>query len=103
MKRSSKQEAVPIMDGDITAGAAIIAAGAEGAALTTVGGIIAIVFMEQRAVGTMRIWSEPFTTLRVPKIFNLRTDPYERADITANTYYEWVNAEGWVNAQIIAV
>jgi hypothetical protein len=45
--------------------------------------------MEQRAEGTMRIWSEPFTSLRVPKIFNLRTDPYERADITSNTYYEW--------------
>jgi arylsulfatase len=49
-----------------------------------------IVFMEQRAPGTMRIWSEPFTTLRVPKIFNLRTDPYERADITSNTYYDWL-------------
>jgi hypothetical protein len=33
----------------------------------------------------MRIWSEPFVSLRVPKIFNLRTDPYERADITSNT------------------
>ena len=40
--------------------------------------------------GTMRIWSEPFTPLRVPKIFNLRTDPYERADITSNTYYDWL-------------
>ena len=29
-------------------------------------------------------------TLRVPKIFNLRTDPYERADITSNTYYDWM-------------
>ena len=48
-----------------------------------------LVFMEQRAPGTMRVWSEPFTTLRVPKIFNLRTDPYERADITSNTYYDW--------------
>jgi arylsulfatase len=28
--------------------------------------------------------------LRVPKIFNLRTDPYERADITSNTYYDWL-------------
>jgi arylsulfatase len=45
--------------------------------------------MEQRAPGTFRIWSEPFVTLRVPKLFNLRTDPYERADITSNTYYEW--------------
>jgi arylsulfatase len=48
-----------------------------------------LVFMEQRAVGTMRIWAEPFTRLRVPKLFNLRTDPYERADITSNTYYDW--------------
>ena len=28
--------------------------------------------------------------MRVPKIFNLRTDPYERADITSNTYYDWL-------------
>src|SRR5438552_9785386 len=49
-----------------------------------------LVFMEQRAEGTLRIWSEPFVNLRVPKIFNLRTDPYERADITSNTYYDWL-------------
>ena len=48
------------------------------------------VFMEQRVQGTLRIWAEPFVSLRVPKIFNLRTDPYERADITSNTYYDWV-------------
>jgi arylsulfatase A-like enzyme len=48
------------------------------------------VFSEQRVEGTMRIWAEPFVTLRLPKIFNLRTDPYERADITSNTYYEWL-------------
>jgi arylsulfatase A-like enzyme len=49
-----------------------------------------LVFMEQRAEGTMLIWSNPFTTLRIPKIFNLRTDPYERADVTSNTYYDWL-------------
>ena len=49
-----------------------------------------LVFMEQRVQGTLRIWAEPFTPLRVPKIFNLRTDPYERADITSNTYYDWL-------------
>jgi arylsulfatase len=49
-----------------------------------------VVFSEQRAPGTLRIWAEPFTTLRVPKIFNLRTDPYERADVTSNTYYDWL-------------
>ena len=48
------------------------------------------VFMEQRCQGTLRIWAEPFTTLRVPKLYNLRTDPYEFADVTSNTYYEWL-------------
>jgi arylsulfatase A-like enzyme len=49
-----------------------------------------LVFMEQRAPGTLLIWSNPFTNLRVPKIYNLRTDPYERADVTSNTYYDWL-------------
>jgi arylsulfatase A-like enzyme len=48
-----------------------------------------VVFLEQRCEGTLRIWAEPFTTLRVPKLYNLRTDPYERADVTSNTYYDW--------------
>ena len=48
-----------------------------------------LVFLEQRCQGTLRIWAEPFTELRVPLIFNLRTDPYERASITSNTYYDW--------------
>jgi arylsulfatase len=49
-----------------------------------------MVFAEQRVPGTLQIWAEPFTNLRVPKIFNLRTDPFERADITSNTYYDWL-------------
>jgi arylsulfatase A-like enzyme len=48
-----------------------------------------MVFFEQRAQGTLRLWAEPFTPLRVPKLYNLRTDPFERADITSNTYYDW--------------
>ncbi|MDT5327232.1 MAG: hypothetical protein QOF25_4384, partial [Mycobacterium sp.] len=48
-----------------------------------------VVFMELRYEGTLRLWAEPFTHLRVPKLFNLRTDPFEYADITSNTYYEW--------------
>ena len=48
-----------------------------------------VVFCEQRMQGTMAIWSEPFVPLRVPKLFNMKTDPYERADITSNTYYQW--------------
>lgn len=47
------------------------------------------VFMEQRAQGTLQIWLEPFVKLRAPKLFNLRTDPYERADTTSNTYFDW--------------
>jgi arylsulfatase len=49
-----------------------------------------VVFAEQRMQGTVAIWAEPFTFLRVPKIFNLRTDPFERADITSNTYWDWM-------------
>jgi arylsulfatase A-like enzyme len=49
-----------------------------------------VVFMEQRARGTLLVWAEPFVPLRVPKLFNLRTDPFERADTTSNTYYDWV-------------
>jgi arylsulfatase len=49
-----------------------------------------LIFMEQRATGTFRVWMEPFVPLRVPLIFNLRRDPYERAEITSNTYYDWM-------------
>ncbi|PVB60408.1 arylsulfatase [Labrenzia sp. 011] len=49
-----------------------------------------VVFQEQRAKGTLNIWAEPFTALRVPKLFDLRSDPYERADRTSNTYYDWL-------------
>jgi arylsulfatase len=49
-----------------------------------------VVFMEQRCTGTMAVWSEPFVPLRLPKLFNLRTDPLERADTTSNTYYDWL-------------
>ena len=37
------------------------------------------------------VWAEPFVRLRLPKIFNLRTDPYEFADITSNTYWDWMS------------
>jgi arylsulfatase len=48
-----------------------------------------VVFMEQRQRGTLQIWFEPYTLLRAPKLFNLRMDPYERADVTSNTYWDW--------------
>lgn len=44
---------------------------------------------EQKAEGTLDIWAKLFVCLRVPKLFNLRLDPYERADITSNTYWDW--------------
>ncbi|WP_295883479.1 arylsulfatase [uncultured Thiohalocapsa sp.] len=49
-----------------------------------------LIFMEQKAEGTFRVWMEPFIPLRVPLIENLRRDPYERAEITSNTYFDWV-------------
>ena len=48
-----------------------------------------VVFMEQRAK-QLACWAEPFVTLRVPKIFNLRRDPFERADENSNTYWDFV-------------
>jgi arylsulfatase len=48
-----------------------------------------IVFLEQRAK-TMALWAEPFVPLRVPKIFHLRRDPFERADENSNTYWDWL-------------
>ena len=47
------------------------------------------VFSEQRKEGTMALWAEPFTTLRLQKIFNVMQDPFERADITSNTFWDW--------------
>ncbi|MHC5121444.1 MAG: arylsulfatase [Planctomycetota bacterium] len=49
-----------------------------------------MIFMEQKAEATFRAWMEPFVPLRVPIIENLRRDPYERASVTSNTYYDWL-------------
>ncbi|MBE1281781.1 MAG: sulfatase-like hydrolase/transferase [Rhodobacteraceae bacterium] len=49
-----------------------------------------LVFMEQKEYATLRAWMEPFTVLRIPLIFNLRRDPYERSYRTSNTYYDWL-------------
>jgi arylsulfatase len=48
------------------------------------------VYAEQRAPGQLLVWAEPFTKLRLAKIYNLFQDPFERADITSNTYWDWV-------------
>ena len=49
-----------------------------------------LVFCEQRTQGTLQIWREPFVCMRGPTMFNLRMDPYERAEITSNTYNDWM-------------
>jgi arylsulfatase len=41
--------------------------------------------------------------LRIPKLFNLRTDPFERADITSNTYYDWLLDNDYIVLAAIAV
>jgi arylsulfatase len=48
-----------------------------------------LVFEDQRAF-QMNVWAEPMVKLRVPHIFNLRRDPFERADFNSNTYWDWV-------------
>lgn len=48
-----------------------------------------LVFAEQRVEGTLKLWFDPFVFLRTPKLFNLRTDPFEFADIDSNTYWDW--------------
>jgi hypothetical protein len=40
--------------------------------------------------GALRAWASPFTILRTLKIVNLRLVPYEQADVTSNTYYDWL-------------
>ena len=46
-------------------------------------------FAVQRAF-QMNVWAEPLVKLRVPHIFNLRRDPFERADYNSNTYWDWI-------------
>ncbi len=57
------------------------------------------VFCEQRAPGNLNIWEEPFVCLRLPKIYNLRMDPYERADITSDQYNDWMVKNVYLNVQ----
>ncbi len=56
-----------------------------------------LVFAEQRAK-TFRVWSEPFVQLRIPKPFNLRSDPFERADTDSNNYDRW-----WIERSAFSV
>lgn len=55
-----------------------------------------VVFCEQRAPGGLQVWSEPFVCLRVPKMFNLRMDPYERADVVSDQYYDFLTKNDYL-------
>ena len=47
-----------------------------------------LVFAEQRAHG-FKVWQQPFVNLRLPKLFDLRADPFERADHETIGYSKW--------------
>ncbi len=53
-------------------------------------------FMVQDQAGTLEIWQRKFRGLRLPYLFNLRTDPYERATLTSNTYWDWLFSRAYV-------
>ena len=63
-----------------------------------------LVFYEQKTPGTLDVWGEPFTGRRLPLFFNLRMDPYERAEITSNSYFAWTLHKAYLiyGAQAIA-
>ena len=52
-------------------------------------GHIKFQFMQQDVPGTYEVWQHEFSNLRIPTIYNLRTDPYERASITSNTWWSY--------------
>ena len=54
------------------------------------------IFIEQDIRGTYEVWNAPYRVNRIPKIFNLRTDPYETADYASNTYWDFVNRHTWM-------
>jgi arylsulfatase len=58
------------------------------------------VFVEMKYPGGFQVWMEPFTPLRVPKLFHLRMDPYERADIVSDQYFDWLARNDFKVAQI---
>jgi arylsulfatase len=58
------------------------------------------VFVEMKHPGGFQVWMEPFTPLRVPKLFHLRMDPYERADIVSDQYFDWLARNDFKVAQI---
>jgi arylsulfatase len=58
------------------------------------------VFAEMQHPGGFAVWQQPFTPLRVPKLYHLRMDPYERADIVSDQYFDWVVRNDFKLAQM---
>ncbi|MFG4000827.1 arylsulfatase [Flavobacterium aquidurense] len=58
-----------------------------------------LVFREQRAPGGLEVWTDPLVDLRLPKLFNLRQDPFERADISSDQYNDWRLKNDFIMAQ----
>ncbi len=61
-----------------------------------------MVLAEQRAHQLM-CWFEPLVKLRAPKMFNLRRDPFERADENSNTYWDWVISHAYMLYEMQAI
>ena len=53
------------------------------------------VYLENRA-SQLQVWREPFINLRLPLLFNLRRDPFEKAQHNSNTYHDWVIDRAYV-------
>jgi arylsulfatase len=62
-----------------------------------------IVFMEQRTAGGLAVWRDPFVRLRAPLLYNLRTDPFEFATVTSNTYDDWMLRRAYLIYAVQAV
>jgi arylsulfatase A-like enzyme len=58
------------------------------------------VFCEMKHPGGFAVWREPFVCLRVPKLFNLRMDPYERADIVSDQYEDWLAKNAYLIVEV---
>jgi arylsulfatase A-like enzyme len=61
-----------------------------------------VVFLENRGQA-FGVWREPFTELRVPLLFNLRRDPFEKSQLNANTYNDWFLDRAFVVVPIQAL
>jgi arylsulfatase A-like enzyme len=61
----------------------------DGGVMAVRNGDYKLVFEVQRAFSTA-VWQEPMVKLRLPNIYNLRRDPFERADYNSNVYYDWM-------------